>query len=67
VEDCKVDGQGRVKLSQLLIDYAGIEKETVTVGNIDNILIWSKERYDEARNPLNKDIGALVADMMKYV
>jgi MraZ protein len=61
-----IDRAGRVNLPQNLIDYAGIEKETVTTGNADHITIWSREIFDRERNPLNTDIGALFEDMLKY-
>jgi MraZ protein len=64
---CPLDRQGRVNLPQYFIEYAGIRKDTVTVGNADHISIWSKERYDEERNPMTVDADALFAEMLKYV
>ncbi|MDR1293023.1 MAG: division/cell wall cluster transcriptional repressor MraZ [Clostridiales Family XIII bacterium] len=64
---CTIDKQGRVNLPQYFIEYAGISKDTVTVGNADHISIWSKEKYDAERNPLTVDAGALFDDMLKYV
>ena len=44
---CDVDKQGRVTIPQELKDYAGITKELVTIGNIDNIEVWSKENWEK--------------------
>lgn len=44
---CDVDKQGRVTIPQELKDYAGITKELVTIGNIDNIEVWSKENFEK--------------------
>ncbi|MDR2163518.1 MAG: division/cell wall cluster transcriptional repressor MraZ [Clostridiales Family XIII bacterium] len=63
---CSIDKQGRINLPSIFIDYAGILKDTVTVGNADHISIWSRERYDAERNPLTVDVGALFAEMLKY-
>ncbi len=43
---CDVDKQGRVTLPQELRQYAGINKELVTIGNINNIEVWSKEYWE---------------------
>ena len=32
---------------QELKEYAGITKELVTIGNIDNIEVWSKENWEK--------------------
>ena len=44
---CDVDKQGRVTIPQELKDYAGITKELVTIGNIYNIEVWSKENWEK--------------------
>ena len=44
---CDVDKQGRVTIPQELKDYAGITKDLVTIGNIDNIEVWSKENIEK--------------------
>lgn len=44
---CDVDKQGRVTIPQELKEYAGITKELVTIGNIDNIEVWSKENFEK--------------------
>jgi MraZ protein len=44
---CDVDKQGRVTIPQDLKDYAGITKDLVTIGNIDNIEVWSKEHWEK--------------------
>lgn len=56
---CDVDKQGRVTIPQELKDYAGITKELVTIGNIDNIEVWSKENFEkEAFAQAGEDVTA---------
>ena len=43
----KMDQQGRVKISQNLIEYADLKKEIVLVGVSDRAEIWPKEKWDE--------------------
>ena len=43
--NCEVDKQGRILLPANLREYAGIEKEVVSVGVFSRVEIWSKERY----------------------
>ena len=43
---CEVDKQG-INLPANLREYAGIDKEVVSVGVFSRVEIWSKERYQE--------------------
>ena len=52
-----VDKQGRLKIPQDLADYAGIDKELVTIGSNRTIEIWSKENWSEE---LDEDTGELM-------
>ena len=45
--NCEVDKQGRINLPANLREYAGIDKEVVSVGVFSRVEIWSKERYQE--------------------
>jgi MraZ protein len=63
---CAIDKQGRVNLPQHFIDYAGIQKDTVTTGNADHISIWSKEKYEAEMSLQVVDIDALFEEMLKY-
>lgn len=44
---CELDKQGRILVPAGLRDYAGLVKDVVLTGNISNIEVWSKERWDE--------------------
>ncbi|MBQ1396669.1 MAG: division/cell wall cluster transcriptional repressor MraZ [Eubacterium sp.] len=44
--ECEFDKQGRIIIPQTLKEYAGIEKDLFTVGTIDRIEVWAKERHD---------------------
>jgi MraZ protein len=65
--DCALDRQGRVNIPASFLEYAGIEKDTVTAGSGDHITIWSRERYDVERSPAAMDVDALLGKMLKYV
>ena len=45
--EVEVDKQGRILLPANLREYAGIDKEVVSVGVFSRVEIWSKERYLE--------------------
>lgn len=45
---CEVDKQGRILLPANLREYAGIDKEVVSLGVYSRVEIWSKERYLES-------------------
>ena len=40
------DKQGRIFITQQLREHAGITKDVVSVGVVNKIEIWSKERWD---------------------
>ena len=44
------DAQGRILLTQELVDYAEIEKNAVVVGCGDYAEIWSEENYEKMKS-----------------
>jgi MraZ protein len=40
-----VDKQGRILIPSNLREYAGIEKDVVSVGVLNRVEIWSKEKW----------------------
>jgi len=47
---CEPDGSGRVLIPQKLRDYAGINKDLISIGVSEYIEVWSKEFRDEANS-----------------
>ncbi len=45
-----IDQQGRTRIPQTLIKYAGLEKEIVMVGVSDRAEIWSSEKWKKYYN-----------------
>ena len=45
---CEVDKQGRILLPANLREYAGIDKDVVSVGVLSRVEIWSKERWQDS-------------------
>jgi MraZ protein len=45
-----IDKQGRALIPQSLMEYAGIEKEIVSIGVSTRIEIWSKSQWDDYNN-----------------
>ena len=61
-----VDRQGRIAISQSLREYAGIQKEVVTLGAVNRIEIWSEanwNRYKEENEKSFDVIGEKIADL----
>ena len=55
--DCSLDSLGRILIPLQFRDYAGIKKDTVVVGMIRQLEIWSKERFDEEMKRAESKIG----------
>lgn len=45
-----IDKQGRALIPQNLLEYAGIQKDIVSIGVSTRIEIWSKDKWDEYNN-----------------
>lgn len=45
-EEVLLDAQGRVRLPQALMNYAGLSKDVVIVGQGDKFEIWDSARFD---------------------
>ncbi|MDO4772591.1 MAG: division/cell wall cluster transcriptional repressor MraZ [Bacillota bacterium] len=54
-EECFVDSQGRIKLTEKLMDYAKIQDEVVFIGKPGKFEMWSNHVLDayRAENPIN--------------
>ena len=48
--ECEPDKQGRVGIPQRLREHAGIMREVVSVGMLNKIEIWSRERWNDANS-----------------
>ena len=51
-----IDAQSRVVIPQKLMDYAGLQKEVLMVGNYDWIEVWNVEEYRAATESLDEEI-----------
>jgi MraZ protein len=47
---CEVDKQGRILIPQVLRTYAQIEKDVVSVGVLNRVEIWSKDKWNATAN-----------------
>lgn len=60
--EIEADKQGRALIPQNLMEYAGIEKEIVSIGVSTRIEIWSKSKWDEYNNS-NIDLDGIAEKM----
>lgn len=45
--DITIDKQGRILIPQTLRDFADLKKDVVFVGQINNVEVWNKERWED--------------------
>ena len=64
--ECEIDKQGRLTLPQELREYAGIEKELVTVGAFQKIEVWGKEVWDRYEQESEMSASAIAECMVEY-
>ena len=61
---CEVDKQGRILLPVVLREYAGIEKDVVSVGVFNRVEIWDKDKWQESNSYDDMDeIAEHMADL----
>lgn len=56
-EFATVDAQSRIVIPQKLLDYVGLKKEVLLVGNFQWIEVWNFEEYGAATESLDEEIG----------
>jgi MraZ protein len=61
-EEVGCDAQGRVVVPVRLRQYAGIQRQVVSVGVLIRIEIWAKERYD-FQEPPEGEIPGFLAEL----
>ncbi len=57
------DKQGRINISQPLINYAALDKECIIIGVNERLEIWSKDRWEEFLHN-NEDTISDIADKL---
>jgi Uncharacterized protein conserved in bacteria len=60
-DELKIDGNGRILISQSLRDYAGLSKDIVLWGGSDHIEIWDKSLWDS--KVAARDLGKIFESM----
>lgn len=65
-EECEIDRQGRITISQTLRDYAGIQKELSTMGTGEKIEVWARDVWENDDNAVDMDGTAIAEGMEKY-
>ena len=64
--DCEFDKQGRIVIPAELKEYAGIDKELVTMGAMRKIEVWSKEVWDAPDNENKMDSVEFAESLAQY-
>ncbi|OQX53301.1 MAG: division/cell wall cluster transcriptional repressor MraZ [Candidatus Cloacimonas sp. 4484_209] len=62
-EEVEVDSQGRVKIPQHLLDYAGIEKEVLIAGVLNRIELWNPEIHRKETEGMESIKDEILEDM----
>src|SRR5262249_48932687 len=52
-----LDAKNRLVVPQKLMDYAGLKKDVLMVGNVDWIEVWNVGEYRAATESLDEEIG----------
>lgn len=64
--ECELDKQGRITLSAKLKEYAGIDKELITMGAMRRVEIWSKDVWESPENTSRMDSAEFASALEQY-
>ena len=64
-DEATLDGQGRFLIPQALRDYAGIERDAISIGSNTRIEIWAKDRLANAA-PTHDEAAAFTTELGLY-
>ena len=64
--ECELDNQGRIIIPSNLREYAGLEKQIVSIGVAERVEIWNKqswESYNDEENFVDNELAAKMAEL----
>ena len=64
--ECELDKQGRIVIPQELKEYAGIDKDLVTIGAMTKIELWSRDIWSAPDNDGRMDTKEFSAALKEY-
>lgn len=64
--ECELDKQGRIVIPQELKEYAGIDKELVTIGAMKKIELWGRDTWAAPENDSRMDTKEFSAALKEY-
>ncbi len=54
IKEDRLDAQGRILIPDFLLEYSGIKKEVIVVGEINYFSLWSPENYQRQKAEIEK-------------
>ncbi|MGB9721710.1 MAG: division/cell wall cluster transcriptional repressor MraZ [bacterium] len=54
IKEDHLDAQGRILIPDFLLEYSGITKDVIVVGEIDYFSLWSAENYQRLKEQIDK-------------
>lgn len=64
--ECELDKQGRIVIPQELKEYAGIDRDLVTIGAMTKIELWSRSVWEAPDNDSKMDKKEFASALMEY-
>ncbi|GAC1522231.1 MAG: hypothetical protein NVS2B3_18280 [Vulcanimicrobiaceae bacterium] len=64
-DEATLDAQGRLVIAPMLRAYAGLERDTVSIGSLTRVEIWAKERLGVA-SPTPDEAAAFTTELGLY-
>lgn len=63
---CELDKQGRIPLTDALLEYAGLKKDIVLVGANSKLEIWDAKAWDDMTDDDDDDNDIIIEGIKEY-
>ncbi len=63
--ESQIDSHGRITVAPFLMEYAGLKRDVVIIGNLDHIEIWDKKRWEDAKKQIEEDQDLITESISK--
>ena len=64
--ECEPDNNGRIMITPVLREYAGLTKEIVSIGALDRVEIWDKDAWNSYNDDDSFDDEELAAKLAEF-
>ncbi|NOZ83971.1 MAG: division/cell wall cluster transcriptional repressor MraZ [Epsilonproteobacteria bacterium] len=63
--ESSIDSHGRITVAPFLMEYAGLNRDVMIIGNLDHIEIWDKNRWYDTKKTIENNQDLITESISK--